>query len=124
MAEEKLAIESGLIMSQPSKDYEETWLENITNHGIFVLYSVCQNKDCKARCRPVLIPYHLYRQRLVTASTIINYDDGFPPMRCIIDNCNTCRTKGSVYILDSFVNVRRCTNPIPIPLDHGLVTIT
>ena len=96
VAHEKAQIESEFIISQPSKDWEEAWLENITTHETLVLYSVCQNKDCKARCRPVLMPYRLYRQKLVTASKIINYNDGFPPMRYILDDCAYCETKNSV----------------------------
>ena len=110
VALEKALIENELVNSQPSKDWEEAWLGNRTNDDTLVLYSVCQNKDCKARCRPVLVPYRLYRQKLVTASRIINYDDGFPPMRHIEGDCPACQTKNSTYILDSFVNVRRCTN--------------
>jgi hypothetical protein len=108
VAHEKAQIESELVISQPSKDWEEAWLENRTKDETLVLYSVCQNKDCKTRCHPVLMPYELYRHKLVT-SEIIKYNDGFPPMRYILDDCPICRRKNSVLILDSFVNVRRCT---------------
>lgn len=110
MAHEKTQIENELIISQPSKDWEKVWYENRGDQETLVLYAVCTNKVCKTRCRPLLIPYRLYRHKLVTASKIINYDDGFPPIRCIIEDCHTCRIKNSVYVLDSFVNVRRCAN--------------
>jgi hypothetical protein len=107
MAHEKTEIESRFVISQPSKDWEEAWLENKTNHGILVLYSICQNKDCKARYSPILMPYHFYREQLVTASKRVDCDDGFPPMYSIIGNCQICKTNDSIYIFDSYENVRR-----------------
>ena len=52
MALEKAQIEDELVKSQPSRDWTQVWLENKSDHEILVLYSVCQNKDCLARCRP------------------------------------------------------------------------
>jgi hypothetical protein len=110
IAHEKAEIESRFVISQPSKDWADVWLENITNHEILVLYSICQNKDCKAKYAPALMPYRLYREKLVTASKTINYDDGFPPMLYMIGNCQACKTKDSTYIFDTYENVRRCIN--------------
>ena len=62
MAHEKTVIESRFLTSQPTKDWEEAWLENINNHGPVVLYAVCQNKDCETRCYPVLM--HVNRKHL------------------------------------------------------------
>lgn len=107
MTYEKTQIEYEFIISQPSEDWGKVWYENRSNHENLVLYSVCRNKDCKTRRRPVLMPYRLYRRKLVTASRIINYNDGFPPMRSIVLDCPTCKPKNSTDILDSFVNVRR-----------------
>ena len=108
MALEKAQIEDELVKSQPSRDWTQVWLENKSDHEILVLYSVCQNKDCLARCRPVLVPYRLYRQKLVTAAKIIDYNDGFPPMHCIVHDCHICHQKTACHVLNSFVNVGRC----------------
>ena len=68
VAYEKTVIENRFLTSQPTKDWQELWLENKNNHGIIVLYAVCQNKDCKAKYYPVRMQYHFYREKLVTAS--------------------------------------------------------
>lgn len=110
MAHEKTVIESRFLTSQPSKDWEETWLENINNHDIIVLYAVCQNEGCEAGCYPVLMPYHFYREKLVTTSKTADYKDGFPPVHYMIGDCQICKTKDSMFIFDSYENVRRYIN--------------
>jgi hypothetical protein len=112
MAHEKAVIENRFLTSQPPKDWQEIWLENRNNHGVIVLYAVCQNKDCKAKYYPVRMPYHFYREKLVTASKSADYNDGFPPIRYMIGDCQICKTKDSMFVFDSFENVRRCLNQI------------
>jgi hypothetical protein len=112
MAHEKTMIESRFLTAQPTKDWEEIWLENINNHGIIVLYAVCQNKNCEAKYYPVPTPYHFYREKLVTASKTADYNDGFPPMRYMIGDCQICKTKDGMFVFDSYENVRRCINAL------------
>jgi hypothetical protein len=66
IAHEKAGIESRFVLSQPSKDWERKWLENLTKYDTLVLYAVCQNKECKRRCYPVYMPYCVYREKLVS----------------------------------------------------------
>jgi hypothetical protein len=110
IAHEKAEIESRFLVSQPPKNWEEAWLKNRANYDNIVLYAVCQNKECKERYLPVMIPYRLYRQKLVTASKTVNYDDGFPPMYYIFHDCPICKTKDSMLIFDSYENVVRYGN--------------
>ena len=119
MAHEKTVIESRFLTSQPTKDWEEAWLENINNHGTIVLYAVCQNKDCETRCYPVLMPYRSYREALVTASKTVSYNDGFPPLRHIIGDCQICKTKDGVFVFDSYENVTRCINQCEQIVTHS-----
>lgn len=110
IAHEKAEVESRFLVSQPPKNWEEAWLKNRANYDNIVLYAVCQNKECKERYHPVTIPYRLYRQKLVTASKTVNYDDGFPPMYYILHDCPICKTKDSMLIFDSYDNVVRYVN--------------
>ena len=57
-----------------------------------------------------MIPYRFYREKLVTTSQTADYSDGFLPMRYMIGDCQICKTNDSMFVFDSFENVRRCIN--------------
>lgn len=109
MAIEKAAIESNFVIAQPSKDWEKVWIENRSKDDILVLYAVCQNKQCERRGYPIKVGYHYYRQKLVSATTT-DFTDGFKPIHYLIDDCPCCKKENSMYVFDSYDNVRRCMN--------------
>jgi hypothetical protein len=111
IAHEKTEIESRFVNSQPSKDWEGVWFQNLNKLDILVLYGVCQNKECKRRYRQVLTPYRIYRKGLVWARTV-NYGDGFEPIHYFTGDCQFCKTKDSLYVFDSYSSVRRHLNKI------------
>jgi hypothetical protein len=96
IAHEKAEIESRIVVSQPSKDWEEIWLNNTNNHDGLVLYAVCQNKECPRRHYPAIVNYYYYRKNLMS-SMDYNY---------LIEDCRYCNTKSSLYVFDSYEAAR------------------
>jgi hypothetical protein len=96
IAHEKAAIENDFVISQPSKDWEDTYFENLTNYDTLVLYAICQNKQCEKRY-PTIINYYDYKKKLQSSPVNSNY---------LIENCKYCSTKNSLHVFDSFEAAR------------------
>jgi hypothetical protein len=96
IAHVKAAIENDFVIAQPSKDWEDMWFENLTNYDTLVLYAICQNKQCEKRY-PVLVSYYDYKKKLLSSSVNCNY---------LVESCNYCDTKNSLYVFDSYEDAR------------------
>jgi hypothetical protein len=92
MTLEKAEIESKFVISQPSKDWEEKYRENINNCDTLVLYGVCQNKKCSRRGYPVLFNFYYYRKKIASSKTDFNY---------LTEDCVYCNTKNSLCVFNS-----------------------
>jgi hypothetical protein len=79
---EKAEIESRIHLSQPPKEWEETWLSNIQNYSQLVLYGKCS--QCSKKY-PVIIDYYEYRREI--------FSDG-----SMKRNCLKCNAENSMVI--------------------------
>lgn len=84
---EKAFSESFFVLSQPPKDWDELWIDNIGNYSTLVLYGVCQNQKC-AKKYATTINYYEYRKGNLIA------------------DCKLCRSKGSLRIYDSLQKIK------------------
>ena len=79
---EKGDIESRIHLSQPSKDWEELWLENLDNYSNLTLYGKC--KKCFKQY-PLTVDYFYYRNNIL-------------PSNILITKCSECNSDNSLKV--------------------------
>jgi hypothetical protein len=91
---EKNIVEYNFLVAQPPKNWQKVWLDNINNSDKLVLYAVCQNKECSCQY-PVVANYYDYRQA-----------KSLSPHNYLYSSCVKCKTKDSLHVYDSLIDLR------------------
>ncbi|HET7283351.1 MAG TPA: hypothetical protein VFI70_01575 [Nitrososphaeraceae archaeon] len=92
--QEKCVLEYNMLISQPPKDWQKIWFDNIKKYDKIILYGKCQNKECSSH-GPVIYDYYGYR-KAISQST----DNRYSKTKCT--QCNAENALHVYYSMDNF----------------------
>jgi phage FluMu protein Com len=94
MYSEKFFFERNLLISQPSKKWSKTWIENISNYDTIILCGLCKNKEClySSGFYTIECNYYNYISVKILSSGVNGY---------VEVDCPACKTQNSLHVYNN-----------------------